>query len=60
MATQGKAKKTYKKPKVTQVKLEMEEAVLQACKAFDGDSTGRGSKWCGHGSCKKTYGSEWK
>jgi hypothetical protein len=57
MATRDKAKKTYKKPKVTQVKLEMEEAVLQACKHFDGDSTGKGNKTCGTNSCKMTYGS---
>ena len=44
MAIQGKAKKTYKKPKVTQVKLEMDEVVMQAWKHFDGDSTGKGNK----------------
>jgi hypothetical protein len=57
MAMQGKAKKTYKKPKVTQVKLEMEEAVLAACKHHNGDSSGKGSKWCGTNSCKLEYGS---
>ena len=53
MASQDKNKKAYKKPKITQVKLEMEEATLQACKGFDGDSTGSTNKWCGHASCKK-------
>ena len=57
MASQQKVKRSYRKPQITQVKLEMEEAVLQACKAFDGDSTGRDSKWCGHAACKKEYGS---
>lgn len=57
MTTQGRAKKIYKKPKITEVKLEMEEAVLQACKAFYGDSTGKGNKECGTNSCKLTYGS---
>lgn len=57
MASEDKAKKTYNKPKITQVKLEMEEAVLQACKHFNGDSTGKGNKTCGTNSCKLTFGS---
>ncbi len=57
MASEDKTKKTYKKPKVTQVKLEMDEVVLQACKHFNGDSTGKGNKTCGTNSCKMTYGS---
>jgi len=57
MTAQDKAKKTYKKPKVTQVRLEMEEAVLQACKHFNGDSTGKNSKTCGTNSCKLVFGS---
>jgi hypothetical protein len=39
MAKQNKAKKTYKKPEVTQVKLEVGEAVLAGCKQ-DPDLTG--------------------
>lgn len=57
MASEDKTKKTYEKPKVTKVKLEMEEAVLQGCKHFDGDSTGKNSKTCGVNSCKLTFGS---
>ena len=57
MAAEDKTKKVYSKPKVTQVKLEMDEVVMQACKAFDGDSTGKNAKVCGHNSCKTTYGS---
>jgi hypothetical protein len=69
MATQKKTKKAYNKPKVTQVKLEMDEVVLQACKHFDGDSTlqackhfdgdstGKGNKTCGTNACKLTFGS---
>ena len=57
MASGDKTKKAYKKPKITQVKLEMDEVVMKACKAFDGDSTGKNSKVCGHSSCKTTYGS---
>ncbi len=57
MASEDKTKKTYEKPKVTQVKLEMEEGVLQGCKHFNGDSTGKGNKTCGTNSCKLTTGS---
>jgi hypothetical protein len=57
MTAQDKTKKTYKKPKVTQVKLEMDEVALQACKHFDGDSTGKGNKTCGTNACKLTFGS---
>jgi len=57
MATNSRAKKTYKKPSITEVKLEMEEAVLQACKVFDGDSQGKNAKHCGTSSCKLTFGS---
>jgi hypothetical protein len=49
--------KPYRRPLVTQVKLEMEEAVLQACKANNSDRSGKGNKVCGHPGCKKTLGS---
>lgn len=54
MTTKDKAKKTYKKPEVTEVKLEIGEAVLQACKTMPGDSSGKsgGSKDCGSPGCK--------
>ena len=52
-----KIRKTYRKPSITRVKLEMEEAVLQTCKSRPGDSAGRGNKWCGHSQCKTTFGS---
>jgi hypothetical protein len=52
MATKGKSKKTYNKPKVTQVKLEISEAVLQACKAYAGDASGKQTtKDCAHPGC---------
>ena len=57
MASQNNTKKAYKKPKITQVKLEMDEVVMQACKHFDGDSTGKGNKTCGTNSCKLVFGS---
>ena len=52
METKAKAKKTYKKPKVTQVRLEIGEAVLAGCKAFVGDPAGKGNKTCDHPGCK--------
>jgi hypothetical protein len=57
MTTNDKAKKTYKKPEVTQVKLEIGEAVLAACKTTAVDPTGKasGSKSCGHTGCKDYY-----
>ncbi|MGD2124954.1 MAG: hypothetical protein PVG99_02670 [Desulfobacteraceae bacterium] len=57
MATKDKVRKTYEKPQLTQVKLQMEEAVLQACKTSDGDLAGKSTKWCGHEGCKITFGS---
>lgn len=57
MAPQTKAKKTYQKPSVTRVKLEIDESVLAACKHFNGDSTGKNAKYCGANSCKTEYGS---
>jgi len=55
MATKDKAKKTYKKPEVTQVKLEIGEAVLQACKGFAADTSGKPNKDCNHPACKNYY-----
>ena len=57
MATQTKTKKTYQKPTITQVKLEIEECLLSGCKHFDGDSTGKNAKHCGTSSCKTDFGS---
>jgi hypothetical protein len=56
MATKDKAKKAYKKPKVTQVKLEIGEAVLAACKGFVGDTLGKyPPKDCSNQGCKSYY-----
>ncbi len=59
METKEKARKTYKKPQINQVKLAIEEAVLQACKASYGDTAGKstGNKFCGNKACKDTFGS---
>jgi hypothetical protein len=58
MAKQNKAKKAYKKPTVTQVKLEMGEAVLQSCKVDEFDMSGKVRKIiCGIAPCVSAYGS---
>lgn len=57
MEKRGKTRRTYQRPQITRVRLEMEEAVLQACKASPGAPDGRGNKWCGHPQCKNTFGS---
>ena len=53
MATQDKTQKTYQKPTVTQVKLEIGEAVLSGCKTGAGDANGKTSKKdCTNQVCK--------
>ena len=52
MTTQDNAKKIYKKPEVTQVKLEIGEAVLAGCKKDQFDPNGKGVKDCSHSGCK--------
>jgi hypothetical protein len=57
MESRGKARKPYSKPQVHQVKLHIEEAVLQACKTVPTDTSGKANQYCGHSGCKKEYGS---
>ena len=59
METKEKARKTYRKPQINQVKLVIEEAVLQACKTSYGDTAGKASsgKFCGNKACKDILGS---
>ena len=57
MNTKDKTRKPYQKPQVTQVKLEMEEAVLLACKTGKKDPYGRNNKGCGSPACKDLFGS---
>jgi len=57
METREKNRKQYKKPQVSQVKLEIEEAVLQACKA-SAEALGKTSRTCSFGPpCSSTIGS---
>jgi len=55
METKEKTRKTYEKPQVNRVKLIIEEAVLQACKASDTDPA-RTNKVCNHPKCASSYG----
>ena len=57
MERKAKTRKPYCKPLVQQVKLQIEEAVLQACKTAPSATPGKDTQYCGHGTCKKTYGS---
>lgn len=57
MEIREKNRKQYKRPQISQVKLEIEEAVLVVCKTTNG-STGRGEPvGCKLGKCKDSYGS---
>ena len=57
METREKNRKQYKKPQVNQVKLEIEEAVLAACKVTT-SGTGKASPpKCSNTSCQSTLGS---
>ena len=50
-------RKAYAKPQITRVKLELNEAVLQACKANPADSAGKNKFTCASKACKSTFGS---
>jgi hypothetical protein len=52
MEKENRIRKPYKKPEVHQVKLEIEEAVLQACKVST--ETAKTNKACNHPACKRT------
>lgn len=55
MTTNDRDKKSYQKPTVTQVKIELGEAVLQACKATASDTSGKQAKnSCTHPGCAGT------
>jgi hypothetical protein len=58
METKGEIRKQYKKPQVSQVKLEIEEAVLANCKGAG--QSGKNATGCQQGvssNCKTTFGS---
>ena len=51
-------RKYYEKPRINEVKLEIEEAVLVACKTVSGGSDGKKpGPGCGIGACSTTLGS---
>lgn len=52
-----KTRKIYEKPRISEVKLEVEEAILAACKTSTRDSSGRGRRGCRASGCRGRYGS---
>ena len=58
METKEKIRKYYEKPRINKVKLEIEEAVLAACKVSQGSTTGKQPwRYCGTLVCHNTFGS---
>jgi len=57
MEKKEKFRKTYKKPQVNEVKVVIEEAVLQGCKTAPGDVMGKAPRGCQFAACKTTFGS---
>jgi hypothetical protein len=57
MGKKEKVRKHYQKPKINQVELAMDEAVLTNCKWDAADTSGKNSKGCGFAACKTTFGS---
>jgi len=51
METKEKTRKTYMKPEINQVKLVIEEAVLQACKVST--ELAKTDRACDHPGCKR-------
>ena len=49
-------RKIYRKPEITQVKLTVEEAVLQACKTSASQASKK-NKVCSNKGCRGTLGS---
>jgi hypothetical protein len=45
-------RKYYEKPKLSQIKLEIKEAILANCKLNADDNTGKGNKGCASSGCK--------
>ena len=45
-------RKHYKRPQVSQVKLEIEEAVLTGCKSAANDTAGKNSSGCDVPKCR--------
>jgi hypothetical protein len=52
-----KNRKAYEKPSIREVKLEVEEAVLAACKRNSTNTAGTRNRGCRSSQCKGIYGS---
>jgi hypothetical protein len=57
METREKIRKSYIKPRLTRVKLEIQEAILAACKRTISDGSGKYGSGCNHIRCRKQQGS---
>jgi hypothetical protein len=57
METKEKIKKSYTKPLVTQVKLEIQEAILAGCKTGFNENGKASPPKCQNTSCLTSYGS---
>lgn len=56
METKEKIRRSYIKPRVTQVKLEIQEAILANCKTSSA-AVGKNAKTCVNIACKTALGS---
>jgi hypothetical protein len=54
MKVHEKKRTGYEKPQLRQVRLELTETVLTACKLNQSDGTGNGNKGCTHARCKRS------
>jgi hypothetical protein len=50
-------RKAYEKPRIREIKLEAEEAVLTSCKRTSTDTAGTRNRGCRSSQCKGRYGS---
>jgi hypothetical protein len=50
MGTKEKIRKLDRKSRLTQVKMQIIETMLQPCKASQGNSAGKNTKWYGYSS----------
>lgn len=57
MGKKEEVRKHYQKPKINQVDLVIDEAVLTNCKFNDSDPAGKNTKGCNFAACKYTQGS---
>jgi hypothetical protein len=57
MKDREKNRKLYEKPRIREIKLETEEAVLASCKRTSTDTAGTRNRGCRSNQCKAIFGS---